>query len=151
MNIRRRPVISIARGACVAALLCAAAGTSAQAIYKGIDSAGNVTYSDQPDTIPTWHLATVPAQDVKNALAGNHAISSRRAATIDADEATRRLGQALQERKQGAERLPGERADVADPTGANHRYRTRQEDLQREVEQAVQRATRTARLLRESP
>jgi hypothetical protein len=133
------------------ALLCIAAGASAQAIHKEIDAAGRVTYTDQPDTTPTWHLATIPAVDVANALAGNSAISSRFAAIIDVDEAARRLRQALLGRSLGAERLPGERAHGADAAAANHRYRARQEGLQLEVERAMQRATLTARSLRASP
>ena len=133
------------------ALLCIAAGVSAQAIHKEIDAAGRVTYTDQPDTTPTWHLATVPAVDVANALAGNSAISSRFVAIIDADEAARRLGQALLDRKLGAERLPGEQAHGADASAANQRYGLRQEGLRLEVERAMQRATLTARSLRTSP
>ena len=141
----------IARNVCAVALVCGAASVSAQAIHKGIDAAGRVTYSDQPDTTPSRHFSTVPALDVANALARNASISSRFAAIIDVDEAARRLGQALLERSLGAERLPGEQVHGADAAAANQRYRTRQEDLQREVELAVQRATRTARVLRASP
>jgi hypothetical protein len=151
MSTRRSRARNIAQGACAMALFCTAAGVSAQAIYKEIDAAGRVAYSDQPATTPSWHLATVPALDVRNALAGNSAISSRLAATVDADEAARRLGQALLERKLGTERLPGEQAHGADAPAANQRYRMRQEDLQHEVGQALQRATRTARSLRTSP
>jgi hypothetical protein len=133
------------------ALLCAAAGASAQAIYKEIDAAGRVTYTDQPDTTPSWHLATVPAQDVANALAARTAISSRLAAMIDANEAARRLGQALAERRLGAERLPGEQIHGADADAANQRYRLRQEDLRREVAHALHRASETSRSLRASP
>jgi hypothetical protein len=133
------------------ALLCIAAGVSAQAIHKEIDAAGRVTYTDQPDATPTWHLATIPALDVASALARNAAISSRFAAIIDVDEAARRLRQALLERSLGAERLPSERAHGADAAAANLRYRLRQEDLHREVERAMQRATLTARSLRASP
>jgi hypothetical protein len=133
------------------ALLCTAAGVSAQAIHKTIDAAGRVTYTDQPDPSPSGHRATIPAVDVASALAGNSAISSRFAAIIDVDEAARRLGQALLERSLGAERLPGEQVGGAGAAAANQRYRLRQEDLQREVELALQRASRTARALRASP
>jgi hypothetical protein len=142
---------NIARSVCAVALLCGTASVSAQAIHKEIDAAGRVTYTDQPDTTPTWHLATVPALDVASALARNAAISSRFAAIIDVDEAARRLRQALLERSLGAERLPGERAHGADAAAANLRYRLRQEDLHREVELAMQRANLTARLLRAAP
>jgi hypothetical protein len=151
MSFRRRGVRNIARSLCAATLVCAAAGLSAQTIHKAIDAEGRVSYSDQPDTTPTLHLATVPALDVANALARNAPISSRLAATVDADEAARRLGQALLDRKLGAARLPGERVDGADAVAANQRYRVRQEDLQREVEQALHRASLTSRSLRERP
>jgi hypothetical protein len=150
MSSRRNRLRNIARGVCAVALVCGAAGVSAQAIHKAIDAEGRVTYSDQPDATPTWHLATIPALDVANALARNAAISSRFAATIDADEAARRLGQALLERKLGAERLPGERVHGAD-AAADQRYRLRQEDLQLEVEQALHRASVTSRSLRGRP
>jgi hypothetical protein len=151
MGSCRNRLRNIARSVCAVALLCGAAGVSAQAIHKAIDAEGRVTYSDQPDTTPTWHLATVPALDVANALARNAPISSRLAATVDADEAARRLGQALLDRKLGTERLPGERVHGADATAANQRYRLRQQDLQREVEQALHRADVTSRSLRERP
>ena len=147
----RRRAFLAAWSVCAAALFCAAAGLSAQTIHKEIDAAGRVSYSDQPATTPSWHLATDPALDVKNALAGNFAISSRLAATVDADEAARRLGQALLERKLGTERLPGEQAHGADASVVNHRYRLRQDDLQRGVEQALRRARETSRSLRAYP
>jgi hypothetical protein len=151
MRPHRGRVRNIVRIACAVALLYAGASASAQAIYKEIDAAGRVTYSDQPDTTPSWHLATVPSLDVANALARNTAISSRFVAVIDASEAARRLGQALAERTSGAQRLPGERANGPDAAAASHRYRVRQEDLQREVELALRRAGRAERSLRESP
>ena len=151
MGICRSRLRNIARSVCAVALLCAAAGVSAQAIHKAIDAEGRVTYSDQPDMTPTWHLATVPALDVANALARNAVISSRFAATVDADEAARRLGQALLDRKLGTERLSGEQAHGADASAANQRYRLRQEGLQHEVERALHRASVTSRSLRERP
>jgi hypothetical protein len=142
---------NIARSVCTVALLYGTASISAQAIHKEIDAAGRVTYTDQPDTTPTWHLATIPALDVASALSRNAAISSRFAAIIDVDEAARRLRQALLERSLGAERLPSERTHGTDAAAANLRYRLRQDDLHREVELAMQRATLTARSLRASP
>ncbi len=123
-----------------------AAGALAQTVHKQIDAAGHITYSDRPDTTPA--PPTIPALDVANALASNSAISSRRAATIDANEAMRRLGQAELERKEGSERLPGEQVHGADASGANHRYRQRQEELRRAVEQAQRRSDATDRALR---
>jgi len=147
MNSRRRVRHSVWR-ICAAALLCAAAGVPAQTIYKQVDSAGRITYTDRPDTTPSPRAATVPALDVANALASNTAMSSRHAATIDANEAARRLRQAQLEREQGAERLPGEQAHGTGASEANRRYWQRQADLRRVVEQAQRRLDETGRLLR---
>ena len=145
----RHPVRHIVLSILAAALLCAAAGVTAQTIYKQVDAAGRITYSDRPGT--TLSPPTVPALEVANALASNSAISSRSAATIDANEAARRLRQAEREREQGAERLPGEQAHGADANGVNRRYWQRQEELRRVVEQAQRRSGETGRALRALP
>ncbi len=129
-------ILNIAWRICAAAFFCAAAGVSAQTIYKQIDAAGRILYTDRPDMAPSPRSATVSALDVANALASNTAISSRPAAIIDANEAARRIGQAELERKLGTERLPGEQANGADTYEVNRRYWRRQEDLRRVVEQA---------------
>jgi hypothetical protein len=146
MNAPRRRARNIAWRICAAMVFFVASGVLAQTVHKQIDAAGHITYSDRPDTTPL--PPTVPALDVANALASNSAISSRRAATIDAHEAARRLGQAELERKQGAERLPGEQAHGTDASVANHRYRQRQEELRRAVVQAQRRSDATDRSLR---
>ena len=151
MNSRRR-IWNTAWRICAAAFLCAAADVPAQTIYKQVDDAGRVTYTDRPDMTstpsPSPPTATVSALDVASALATNTAIFSRGAALIDANEAARRLRQARQDRGQGAERLPGEKAQGADANAANHRYSQRQEDLRRMVEQALRRSSETDRALR---
>ena len=149
MDSRRR-IWNAAWRICTAVCLCAAAGVPAQTVYKQVDDAGNVTYTDRPDTTstPSRPMATVSALDVARALATNTPISSRGAALIDANEAARRLEQAELERKQGAERLPGEQAQGADANAANHRYSQRQEDLRRMVEQAQRRSNETDRSFR---
>ena len=92
--------------------------------------------------------------DVANALASNSAISSRRVAIIDTNEAARRLGQAQLQREQGAESLPGEQVQGIDVSVVNHRYWRRQEKLRRVIEQAQRRSSetrgRTARAAEES-
>ena len=75
-------------------------------------------------------------------------MSSRGAAIIDANEAMRRLGQAELERKQGAERLPGEQASGTDTSVADDRYRQRQDELRRAVIYAQRRSDKTDRALR---
>jgi hypothetical protein len=126
----------------------AAAGVSAQTIYKQVDAAGRITFTDRPDTTPTPGAATVPVSDVADALARNAAISSRRGAMIDANEATRRLEQAQAERKHGADRQPGGQPHGIDASMADDRYWRRQEQLQRAVEQAERRSSETGRALR---
>ncbi len=148
MYSRCRPVRNIVWRICTAVLFCAAAGVSAQTIYKQVDAAGHTTYTDRPDTTPSPRSATVPALDVTNALATNSAMSSRGAAIIDANEAARRLRQAQLEREQGEERLPGEQAHGADASVVNHRYWQRQEELRRVVAQAQRRSSDADRSLR---
>lgn len=125
MNSRRH-VRNTVQGICAAAIVCAAAGASAQ---------------------------TVSAWDVASALARGSAISSRSAAMVDASEAARRLGQARSEREQGAQALPGEQAQGANAGAVNHRYWQRQDKLRRMVERALQRSNEThhSKRVRRSP
>ena len=146
MNAYCPPVRNIVLSICAAVFLCSPAGVSAQPVYKQIDAAGGITFSDRPDTTPS--PKKVPALDVVSALARNSPMSSRGAAIIDANEATRRLGQAELERKQGAERLPGEQAPGTDTSVADDRYRQRQDELRRAVIYAQRRSDKTDRALR---
>ncbi len=142
MNSRRH-VRNIAWRICAAAFLCAAAGVSAQTVYRQADAAGHISFTDRPDTTPSPQTATAPASDVANALARKSSISSRRAVTIDANEAARRLRQAQLKRKQGMEPLPGEQAQGTHAGVVNHRYWQRQEKLRLLVEQAQRRSSET--------
>lgn len=151
MNSRRWPIRNIARTTCAAALLCAAAGVSAQTVYRQADPAGSITYSDQPGPALAPPAATGSAADVAIALASKTAISSRRGALIDAKEAARRLGQAERERKQGAERLPFDRARATDASAESPRYLRRQAKLRRMHEQAQRRASELGRKFRARP
>lgn len=138
--------------ACIAALLCAAAGAPAQTVHKQVDDTGHVTYSDRPDmtppTLPLPRMTAVSALDVARALAANIPISSRGAARVDASEAARRLRRAQRERELGAEPLPGEQAPGADARAVNDRYRQRQEKLRHAVEQAQRRSSQLRAPLR---
>lgn len=151
MITRRRHVRNIVWRICAAALLCAAAGVSAQTVFKQFDAAGRVTFTDRPDTAPSPSTALAPALDVASALASNSVISTRRAATIDANEAARRLGRAQLERKQGAQPLPGEQARGTDASVLNQRYLRRQEKLRHVHEQAQRRASAAVQMLRARP
>ena len=136
MNSCRRRVPKIACRICAAALLCAAAGVSAQTVHKQVDAAGRITYSDQSDTTPSPRMAR-PAYSI---------MSARQAATVDTNEAARRLAQARLQREQGAQPLPGELARGTDANVVNHRYWQRQEKLRTVVEQAQLRYNETRRL-----
>lgn len=140
----RRSAGNTACNICATALLCTASGVSAQTVYKLVDDAGRITYTDQPDTTLSPQ-STVSAADVRSALAGNSAISSRPAATINANEAARRLGQAQLLRDRGTAPLPGERVKGAGPGAVNDRYWRRQEKLRLAVEDAQRRVDETHR------
>jgi len=133
MNSCRRRVRKIVRRICAAALLCAAAGVSAQTVHKQVDAAGRITYSDQSDT-------------PREARPPYSIMSARHAATVDANEAARRLAQARLQRAQGAQPLPRELARGTDANVVNHSYWQRQEKLRTVVEQAQLRYNETRRL-----
>ncbi len=114
---------AIASGACAAALLCAAAGVSAQSVFKHLDDEGRVTFSDQPPARP----ATLP----------------RRSGRVDVNEAARRLKQARLERSLGAQPGPGELNQGGGAPSVNQRYWRRQEKLRLVVEQALRRSQET--------
>ncbi len=134
------------------AFLSAAAELPAQTIiYRQVDAAGHITYTDRPGTAPSPRTVPDPASDVAVALASSSVIASRRGALIDVNEAARRLRQAQQERKQGAERLPDEQAGGNGLGAAIHRYWQRQERLRLVVEQAQRRLSETGQLLRAHP
>jgi len=126
---------------CASALLCAAAGVSAQTLYGPVDATGRTAFTDQTYTSPSLRTATVSALDVANALSNHSAISSRRSAVIDTNEAARSLVQAQLERKQGAQPLPREQAQGT--RVVNHLYWRRQEKLRRVVEHAQRRLNET--------
>jgi len=124
-NHRANPFNS-ARRTCVALLLCATTGASAQAIHKHVDELGRVSFSDRPE---------VPVPPRKAGM------STRNAARVDTAEAARRLADARLVRAQGEGPQPGERAAGAGEV--NHRYWIRQETLRRDVELALVRWNET--------
>ena len=80
--------------------------------------------------------------------ASNSAVTSQRAAIIEANEAARSPGQAERERRQGAVRLPVEQARGTGAGEANPRHARRQEKLRRMHEQAQRGASEVDGLLR---
>jgi hypothetical protein len=82
---------NIARTICAAALLCAAAGASAQTIFKHVAPDGRVTYTDHANARPeSLALAGIPAARPAQAPErAAPALTPERAALIDANEAHR--------------------------------------------------------------
>jgi len=145
---------------CAAGILCSGGGALAQTIYKQIDATGRVMFTDRPAagivepyaTLPNYEGGSVSPprsangvwSDVAKALFSNSAMTSMNAATIDFNEATRRLLQARQNRQEGMEPRPGEQADSAGVSAMNKRYQRRQQKLEREVVAAELRSQETA-------
>ena len=146
MNSCRRRVRKIVCRICAAALLCAAAGVSAQTVDKQVDAAGHVTFADRADATPSEPTAPAPAAEAANAPVRYRTISPRRAAIIEANEAARRLAQARLARERSAAPLRHELARGTDARAVNHRYWQRQEKLRQVVEQAQLRYNETRRL-----
>jgi len=144
----RRCLRSIASSLCALALLCAAHGALAQTIYKQVDLAGKVTFTDRPDiNLPALAMrsaahAMAPALEAPTPPARVGLMSSRSSASIDANEAGRRLAQAQLQRTTGADLLPGDRHGSGEGV-PNQRYWQRQDRLRVQVEQAQQRSTET--------
>ena len=149
---------------CAAAILYSGGGVLAQTIYKQIDASGRTIFTDQPESdgivVPyttfsnqEWGLLPLPPvasgtrSDVAKALFRNSAMSSTFAATVDFNEAGRRLRQARQSRQEGIEPRPGERTDSAGTSAMDKRYRRRQQGLEREV-LAAERRLRDTSLVR---
>ena len=146
----RRYLRSIASNFCALALLCAAAGAPAQTIYKQVDLAGKVTFTDRPDiNLPAQAMTsaaqamTNPALEAPKPPARVGLMTSRRSASIDANEAGRRLAQAQLKRSGGADLLPGDWTHGFGEGVPNQRYWQRQDRLRVHVEQAQQRSNET--------
>jgi predicted RNA-binding Zn ribbon-like protein len=138
---------------CAAGILCSGGGALAQTIYKQVDTTGRAMFTDQPaagivvpyDTFPGHEGGSaLPSRSANKALFSNSAMTSMNAATIDLNEATRRLLQARQNRQEGMEALPGEQAGSAGVSAMNKRYQRRQRKLEREVVAAELRSHETA-------
>ena len=134
---------SIASNLCALALLCAATGAPAQTIYKQVDLAGKVTFTDRPDiNLPAQAMAN-PALEAPKPAPRVGLMTSRRSASIDANEAGRRLAQAQLKRSGGADLLPGEWTHSSGEGVPNQRYWQRQDRLRVQVERAQQRSNET--------
>jgi len=138
---------NIASSACALALLCVAMDAPAQTIYKQVDAAGRVTFTDRPDpSLPAQSMAApvpnaVPEPPTPAARTG--LLTARRLASIDANEAARRLTQAQLKRSEGADLLPGDWTHGSTESVTNQRYSQRQDKLRVLVEKAQQRSDET--------
>lgn len=143
-----------------AAILCSNEGVLAQTIFKQIDAAGHTTFTDRPAAGRVVPYVTFSSEergsvsprriakngtrpDLAQALFSNSAMTSMYAATVDCNEANRRLRQARQSSQEGMESRPGERGD-AGATAMNKRYERRQQRLERAVVAAELRSRDTA-------
>jgi hypothetical protein len=146
---------------CAAAILCSSGGVLAQTIYRQLDSSGVITFTDRPvvDGVVEPHLKlsdqpggsiSLPRavngnrSDVADALARNAGMSSTYAATVDFNEAKRRLQQARESRREGLEPEPGELAGSSSSGAMHKRYQSRQQRLRREVVAAERRSLETS-------
>lgn len=128
---------------CATAIFCVAAGASAQSVHKEIDIDGRITFTDRPEATPLPRTATGSDSGVAVALGRNAPMTSMSAATVDFDEATRRLVRARQHRQEGLDPRPGENADAVDIRMMNERYLRDQRRLDREVAAAQRRSNET--------
>ena len=147
---------------CAAAILCCAEGVLAQTVYKQIDATGRTIFTDRPTadsgvvvpyartssqeggSVSPPRIAIGTRPELAEALFSSSPMTSMYAATIDFNEATRRLRQARQNRQEGMEARPGERADSAGTSAMNTRYRRRQQKLERDVVAAELRSHETS-------
>jgi hypothetical protein len=146
---------------CAAGLLSASPDNWAQTVYRQVDATGHITFTDRREVAPADSFFSSPNEpqdaksrsasrsgarhDVATALALNSAMTSGFAADVDFKEATRRLRQARQERRDGKKALYGEQVERNDSNGQYLRYRKRQQGLEREVVLATQRVEETLR------
>ena len=137
----------IASAICAAALACATTGVPAQAVFKQVDIAGHITYTDQPETTASAQTAENPESEATKAPRRIANISPRRVTVlVDANEAARRLAWAQQQRRQGVQPLPGEQTQASGASTLNYRYWRRQEKLRILVEQAQRRLNETSKV-----
>lgn len=129
---------------CTTALLCAAVGVSAQTIHKHTDADGHITFTDQPEDTPAPRARGAPDSDVVSALNSGSPMTSQSAASIDSNEAKRRLLRAQQSRRNALAPSSGVNSDVVDVTLMNQRYLRNQKSLDREVAAAQRRSNETS-------
>jgi hypothetical protein len=142
---------------CAEAIVCSSEEALAQTIFKQIDAAGRTTFTDRPaanamlvpcvtfsgperGSVPPPRSVIRARSDLEQALFSHSPMVSMHAATIDFNEATRRLTQARQGRQDGVEPRPGERTDSAGTSAMDKRDQRRQQRLERDVVAAERRS-----------
>ena len=131
---------------CAATLACASSSASAQlAVYRQVDPAGHIVFTDQPDPSPATEEAAPEAEPTP--VPARPKVSSRRAALVNLNEAQRRLAQAQLKRKQGETPLARERVHGSGGETVGYAYWKRQEKLRIAVEQAQRRVNALQRPL----
>jgi len=139
---------NITWGICAVVLAGIATGAQAQTVFKQVDIAGRITYTDTPESTAGAQEADSPELAAPKPRHRIVNISPRRVTVaVDAKEAARRLGKAQQQRKLGAQPMAGEQTEVSGASALNYRYWRRQEKLRIQVEQAQRRSNETSRLL----
>ncbi len=126
---------------CAAAVLCAAVGVSAQTVHRQTDGDGRITYTDRLEAKSPPQAGGAAQSDVAGALARQSPMTSKAAATIDFNEANRRLLRAKQSRLEALAPRPGEHASVS---LLNERYLRDLPRLNREVAAAQRRSNETS-------
>ena len=140
-------VRSLVRAATAAAFLWIATGASAQlAVYRSVDPAGHVPYTDRTETAPL-PTESSSESDAPAPAPKRQYVPTKRAIQVNANEAKRRLAQAELKRKLGEAPRAGEFTQVAGGIAVNHRYWQRQEKLRIEVDKAQRRVNVTQRPL----
>ena len=93
--------------------------------------------------MPPPRIVIRARSDLEQALFSNSPMASMHAATIDFNEATRRLTRVRRSRQDGMEPRPGERNDSAGTSAMDKRYQRRQQRLERDVVAAERRSHET--------
>jgi hypothetical protein len=107
MKSRHSRSLNAAWRLCAAAVLCAAVGVSVQTIHRQTDGDGRITYTDRLEATPLPQAGRAADSDVVSALARQSPMTSKSAATIDFNEANRRLLRAKQSRQKALAPRPG--------------------------------------------
>jgi hypothetical protein len=129
----------------LAAVLALCAGSaSAQSVLTKVSLDGHTTFSDRAEATSEGASEATPEADAPKPRKRTY-VPAALAASVNAHEAERRLGQAQQKRSRGMTPLPGESAKVPGGIVVNARYWNRQEKLRQEVEQAQRRLNHVQR------